>query len=565
MKLYRTWRALPVAARQALRPALRWMVLAAMLDAATGLALVPVLHAWLDPHRAGLGAALLTLLGLTLVQALVAVCAQLRGFLAASRWVGAWLAALLGHLPRLPWNAHGEGHAGLLRGPVMGSMSLPAHVLGPWVAACVTPTTLVLGLVAVAPWLALWAAAAFALLVLALRWAARRSMGLEQHLHAMDGEARLAFQTFANQQALVRSAGRGARARQALEQALMAQCRGREQLQRRGLPASLALGLVVQGLFALALCLGVRAVVQGQLTPALLLALLVLLARFVEPLSQLAHLDQGLRGAQQALEQLQGVLQLPGLATPVYGTTPSSATLDCENVTLASPQGTAIVTDFSLSCPAGSFTAIVGPSGSGKTTVLALLGRGLDPDSGQVRLGGVDLRQLDDATLGRLRGQAFQHNDLVEGSLRWNLTLATPDASAAQVQQALHQCAMAQEVARLPAGLDSPVGPGGALLSGGQRQRVALARVLLGGAPLMLFDEPTSHLDAQVQARVIDSLAALAGQHTVILTTHSPALARRASRIAVLEQGRLSGFGSHAQLLEEHPWYRDFAQTEAVV
>lgn len=563
MSFFSPLRHLPDATRRVLRGALTWMVLAAVLDGLAGLALVPLILAWFDGAPADVLRSAGLLLGLTLLHALVSYAAQRRGYLAGASLAAGLVGRLLTHLPRLPMTRQRDLH-GLVRGPVFNSMGIPAHLLAPLISALVTPTVVVLGLGLIEWRLAGVLALAYLPLFALLRWAGQRSLALEHQRQAVDRHAGQLLQTFAEQQALFRSAGKASQVQAALHEALHQQHQATRLLNRRALPASLGFVGALQLLFALVLVGGVLAVAGGYLQGPLLVAVLVLLVRFIEPLSQLAQLDQALRMAWQALSQVLAVLGSATLHSPEPGLQPRDASLQCQALNGYGDNGEHLLKDLDVQCAAGSFTAIVGPSGAGKSTLLALLGRRLDPQAGEVRLGQVDIRQLSEQTLATHLAQVFQHSGLFAGSLLWNVSMARPEATAAQLQQAAEAAALDEVLDNLPDGWLSEVGPGGALLSGGQRQRVGLARALLSPAPVLLLDEPTANLDARSEARVSRSLRALQGRRTLVLVSHNPALVRDADQILVLEGGRLSGCGSHEQLLATHPWYGQFVAQQRI-
>jgi ATP-binding cassette subfamily C protein CydCD len=199
--------------------------------------------------------------------------------------------------------------------------------------------------------------------------------------------------------------------------------------------------------------------------------------------------------------------------------------------------------------PAGSTVALVGPSGAGKTTVASLLLRFWDPDAGVVRLDGHDLRtfRLDD--LRRQIALVAQDTYLFNDTLRANILLARPEASSAEVADAVARAALADLVAALPAGLDTPVGERGVQLSGGQRQRVAIARAFLKDAPILILDEATSHLDAVSEEVVRTALGRLARGRTTVVIAHRLSTVRDAAWIVVLDEGHVAEVGAHAALL----------------
>ena len=193
--------------------------------------------------------------------------------------------------------------------------------------------------------------------------------------------------------------------------------------------------------------------------------------------------------------------------------------------------------DFEI--PKGSFAVITGPSGIGKSTLLKLLLGIFTPEAGEMTLacGG------EDVALSRAVRPLFayvpQGNLLLSGSLRENLTIVRPDASQAEIDMALKVSCMDEVVAQLPKGLDTPMGESGAGLSEGQGQRLAIARAVLGGAPVLLLDECTSALDAETEGRVLENLRNLPNR-TCIAVTHRPAAAGIATLRLHIDEGRIS-------------------------
>ena len=220
---------------------------------------------------------------------------------------------------------------------------------------------------------------------------------------------------------------------------------------------------------------------------------------------------------------------------------------------------------LNLTVPEGRRVAIVGPSGAGKSTVLQLVERFYDVDGGAIRVFGKDIRDYSREDLRHCLGYVEQDSPVLSGTLRQNLTLGTPDVDDSSCLQALAMVKLDYLASRSPKGLDAVVGESGAALSGGERQRLAIARSLLSGRKILLFDEATANLDSHNERQIGDVLTNLRGNHTVLVVAHRLSTIMDADLIHVLEHGRLVASGQHHQLVEEVPLYRDLAKEQRLV
>ena len=280
---------------------------------------------------------------------------------------------------------------------------------------------------------------------------------------------------------------------------------------------------VVAGLTTVAvLAVAVSAHAGGSLSRVLVAALALIALAAFEATAPLVQAGQELAATIAAGGRLLALTDREPPARDPVSPAPSPQgmpTVALEGVSVAHAPG---LNNVDLRLAPGRKVALVGPSGAGKTTVANLLLRFLDPDSGRVTLDGRDLREYRQEDVRRLIAVAAQDAHLFSTSIRENVRLARPDATEAEVEAALRRARAWDWIQSLPDGLDTLVGEEGRELSGGQRQRVAIARALLTGAPVLVLDEPTAHLDPETaEALVADALAA-ASDRTVLLITHRP-------------------------------------------
>ncbi|WP_167143894.1 ABC transporter ATP-binding protein [Canibacter zhoujuaniae] len=232
---------------------------------------------------------------------------------------------------------------------------------------------------------------------------------------------------------------------------------------------------------------------------------------------------------------------------------------------------TPVLHGVSFSVPRGKRVALVGPSGAGKSTILGLIERFSDPDSGVISFGGIDLRNLDRAELRAQIGYVEQDAPVLAGTVRDNLLLSAPNASDAECEAVLRQVNLGGLLDRaaaqgdLATGLDAEVGDQGILLSGGEKQRLAIARALLANTPVLLLDESTANLDGVNEAAMRDAINAVAADRTLVVIAHRLATVVDSDLIIVLDEGRVLGQGTHNELIETVPLYRELAQRQLLV
>ncbi|WP_432505627.1 ABC transporter ATP-binding protein [Kineococcus arenarius] len=331
-----------------------------------------------------------------------------------------------------------------------------------------------------------------------------------------------------------------------------------------------AMQVSVQGAFVAVLGVGGARVAAGATSVAELVGFVLLLFTLVAPLGQLVQTWTVVQAGAAALTRVQEVLALPVEEDePRPAAVPAQRTgdvplLEFDDVAFSYPDGTPALRGVSFAVPRGTRTALVGPSGAGKSTLLSLVERFHEVSAGGVRLDGVDVRELPLPALRARLGYVEQDAPVLAGTLRENLVLAAPDATDEQVLAALDAVGL-RELAERGPGLAAEVGERGVLLSGGQRQRLAIARALLAPGELLLLDEPTASLDARNEALLREALAAAADRRTLVVVAHRLSTVVDSDQIVVLEDGRATASGTHAQLLERSPLYRELAATQLLV
>jgi ATP-binding cassette subfamily B protein len=332
--------------------------------------------------------------------------------------------------------------------------------------------------------------------------------------------------------------------------------------------------IAVQGAFLAVLGVGGYRVANGSITVAELVAFILYLFLLVMPLGQAIGAWTQLQTGLGALTRIQEVLGLepeddqrperPGTGgVPIAsGTAPL---LELDDVTFSYPDGTPVLRRVSLQVPAGSRVALVGPSGAGKSTILALIEGFYALDAGAVRWAGTDVRELPRAVVRARVGYVEQEAPVLAGTVRDNLLLTRPEASDPELWAVLADVGLTDVVRRSPRGLDVLVGDEGVLLSGGERQRLAIARSLLARPELLLLDEPTASLDARNEGLLRDTLAAAAADRALLVVAHRLSTVLDSDQIVVLDQGRVVARGTHDELLDGSPLYRELATAQLLV
>ena len=224
-----------------------------------------------------------------------------------------------------------------------------------------------------------------------------------------------------------------------------------------------------------------------------------------------------------------------------------------------------IIDDVSLFIPQKTTTAIVGPSGGGKSTLCNLIARFWDVDSGEITLGGVNVKDYSMNSLMENFAFVFQTVYLFADTIENNIKFGRQDASREEVVEAAKKACCHDFIMKLPDGYDTVIGEGGASLSGGERQRISIARAIMKDAPVIILDEATANVDPENEKELVDAVEALTKEKTIIMIAHRLKTVRHADQIAVVDRGRIAQLGTHEQLMAQEGIYRRFvdARTQA--
>lgn len=334
-----------------------------------------------------------------------------------------------------------------------------------------------------------------------------------------------------------------------------------------GNTASQAIQLVSKVATAAILYFGARLVIGGDLTVGELVAFNLLAGRVSTPVLRLAQIWQDFHQARLSVQRLGDILNTP--AEPVY--TPGRAALPAirgdikfEHVTFRYRiDGPEILSDVSLSVPAGQFVGVVGTSGSGKSTLAKLIQRLYVPESGRVLVDGTDLAMVDPTWLRRQIGIVLQENILFNRTVRDNIALADPTMPIERVIEAARLAGAHDFILELPEGYDTIVGEQGSTLSGGQRQRIAIARALMTNPRILILDEATSALDYESERIVQQNMVQISKGRTVFVIAHRLSTLRMAHRIITMDRGRLIEDGTHDDLVKTGGRYATLFRLQA--
>jgi subfamily B ATP-binding cassette protein MsbA len=319
---------------------------------------------------------------------------------------------------------------------------------------------------------------------------------------------------------------------------------------------------------ALLLLIGRNEIQHNRMTIGAFGAFIIVLFKLYDPVRKFAYFYNSFQQAMGASASIFGffdvkddVKELPhATALMPFG---SSVTFENVGFSYSTDEGEhQILHNVDLQVRAGEVLALVGPSGAGKSTLVNLIPRFFDVTSGRILIDGHDLREVTLSSLRRQVAQVTQETILFNDTVRNNIAYGQPDVKREVVEEAARNALAHDFIQRMPQGYDTVIGEKGFRLSGGERQRIAIARAILKNAPILILDEATSSLDAESESLVQAALGNLVQGRTVVVIAHRLGTIRRANRIAVLEDGRITAIGPHEELLTTSPTYQRLYQLQ---
>ena len=250
-----------------------------------------------------------------------------------------------------------------------------------------------------------------------------------------------------------------------------------------------------------------------------------------------------------ALQRIDSVLHLKPLEETKHPMHPQNASVELKSVHFSYDGKKEVLKDISLTIPEGRTVAFVGPSGGGKTTLANLISRFFDPQSGLVKIGGVNVKDIPREELMNTVSFVFQNSRLIKASILENVRMGKPEATREEILAALHHAQCDDILEKLPQGVDTVVGTKGVYLSGGEQQRIAIARVMLKNAPIIILDEATAFADPDNEIRVQAAFSRLSEGKTVIMIAHRLSTVTNVDQIFVICNGQVAECGNSRELL----------------
>jgi ATP-binding cassette subfamily B protein len=338
-------------------------------------------------------------------------------------------------------------------------------------------------------------------------------------------------------------------------------------LRARALKARLApfVEIIVGAGTALVLWFGARMVLSGELEAGSLIIFIWYLGKMYKPMQDLSKMTDTYAKASVAYERIQEVLHSDREVKDLPGSRRAArlrGEIEFEHVIFGYEPNQPVLKDLTFKIEAGTIAALVGPTGAGKSTIISLIPRFYDPDSGVVKIDGIDVRRLRQKSVRDQVSFVLQDTVLFHAPVWRNIAYGKPGASRSEILQAAQNANAHEFVEKMPQGYDTVIGERGVTLSGGQRQRIAIARAVIRNTPILILDEPSSGLDAASEQLVFEALDRLMAGRTCVVIAHRLATIERANKIFVLKDGTIVESGTHEELMRGGGLYAELHQIQ---
>jgi ABC-type multidrug transport system fused ATPase/permease subunit len=326
--------------------------------------------------------------------------------------------------------------------------------------------------------------------------------------------------------------------------------------------ATFLLGLATTGIMGISGYM----IIENQLTVGEFLSFTFLLGFMIAPIVQMSNIGSQLTEAFAGLDRTEELMNMDleeDDSIRVIKLDSIKGDIKFNNVSFAYDEGKEVINEVSFDALSGSVTALVGTSGSGKSTIAGLVATFLTPKSGLITIDGQDLSKVQLASYRSQLGVVLQDDFLFEGTIKENILFPRPNATEAELQNAIKAAHVAEFTDRFEDGLDTVIGERGVKLSGGQRQRLAIARAILADPRILILDEATSNLDTESESLIQESLKVLMQGRTTFVIAHRLSTIKQADQILVIEGGQIEEQGNHDQLIEKKGRYFDLYTYQA--